>query len=62
MPFDDWQFWVVTMACLIGVCAVLRPFLPRKQKSGCSHCAAGSAASARKRPAKVSLTIEKKRV
>lgn len=62
MPFDDWQFWVVTIAGLVGLCLVVRPLLPSKKRSGCPGCATGSAAMAKKRPTKVSLTVEKKRV
>ena len=34
MPFDDWQFYVVTLAALWGGWAIVRPFLPSREKRG----------------------------
>ncbi len=62
MPFDDWQFWIVTIIGLVGLWKILRTVLPSKNKTGCSHCASGSAAATKKRPTKVSLTVDNKRV
>ena len=63
MPLGDWQFWVVTLLGLGGLYLVIRPFLPRKKKGdGCPTCASGSAAMKKKRPRRVSLTVENKHV
>ena len=32
MPWSDWQFWVVTVAMLIGLWRVFRALVPRKKK------------------------------
>jgi hypothetical protein len=32
MPFDDWQFWLVTLAAMWGVYALVRPFLPWRRR------------------------------
>jgi hypothetical protein len=50
-PWHDWQFWVVTLACLAGFWGVLSPFLPRSGRptDACGGCAAGTAACARQR-------------
>lgn len=32
MPFDDWQFWVVTLAGLWGAWVLTRKMLPRKKR------------------------------
>ena len=60
MPFDDWQFYVVTLVALWGLWALLRPFLPRDRKAepGCPTCASGSAAGRKKR---APLTIHGKK-
>jgi hypothetical protein len=52
MPADDWQFWVVTVLCLIGVGFLARPFLPQR-----NHKRGGKG----QRQKRVHLTIEKKR-
>lgn len=42
VPWNDWQFWVVTAVALGGLGLLLRPLLPRKTgapEPGCSHCA-----------------------
>jgi hypothetical protein len=49
-PWHDWQFWVVTAACLLGLLGIVSPFLPRRGKpaDACGGCATGTAACARK--------------
>jgi hypothetical protein len=54
MPFDNWQFWIVTMIVLIAVYVLIRPFVSRGKKNG-SCC--GSAT----KPKKTNLTIRGKR-
>lgn len=71
IPYDDWQFWVVTVAMLLGAYVMVRPFLPRRGGEAgnggggggsCPHCAMGGAATKRKsRPGKTRLTIEGQR-
>lgn len=60
MPIGDWQFWVVTLVAAVGLWKIVRMLWPKKRTSGCSHCASGSAASVKKRPTKVSLTVDRK--
>jgi hypothetical protein len=50
LPWHDWQFWVVTVACAGGVWSIVSPFVPRrgKPKEICGGCASGAAACARK--------------
>lgn len=31
MPIGDWQFWIVTAACVVGLIVVVRPFFPRRK-------------------------------
>lgn len=47
LPWNDWQFWVVTLACAWGAWAVARPFVgmwKRRDTSeaascpGCNRC------------------------
>ena len=62
MPIGDWQFWIVTLAGLLGLWLIVKPFMPRRSKqTGCAHCASGTAASRKKRGAKVSLTVNNSR-
>jgi hypothetical protein len=52
VPVTDWQFWVVTVAALGGVLALLRTVWPDRKKKpdgACPHCASGSAACAGKK-------------
>lgn len=35
MPYADWQFWLVTLLCLIALYVLVRPFLPAGQKNKC---------------------------
>jgi len=49
MPFDDWQFYVVTAAGLWGVWAVVRPFIPDRNRPGCPGCDTGTSRSRSKR-------------
>jgi len=62
MPIGDWQFWIVTLVAGLGLWKLVRTFWPKRKTTGCTHCASGSAASAKKRPSKVSLTIDNRRV
>jgi hypothetical protein len=63
MPWNDWQFWLVSLLAVWGLWVLARPFLPRKRaasaSTSCPNCASGSAAA---KPRRVALTIEKKRV
>ena len=39
MPWNDWQFWIVTLAALLAVFAVARPLLPaRGRRRACPGC------------------------
>jgi hypothetical protein len=31
LPFDDWQFYVVSLVVLAGAWLLVRPFLPRRR-------------------------------
>ena len=53
MPYDDWQFYVVTLAALAGAWLVVRPFLGSKKEGGCPSCS-----STKTRPKKTKLTID----
>ncbi len=36
MPFESWQFWLVTIIVLMAVFVLVRPFIPGgKKKSSC---------------------------
>ncbi len=63
MPYDDWQFWVVTLLAIGGLAMVIRPLLPRrKDDPRCGSCPTGSAASDPSVGKKTTLTIEGRRV
>ncbi len=53
MNWSDWQFWLVTLAALLGLWAVVRQLLPAqgKEEPPCAHCslAAGVRAAADKK-------------
>ena len=54
MPYDDWQFYVVTLAALAGAWLIVRPFLgSRKGSGGCPSCSDGKT-----RPKRTKLTID----
>lgn len=60
MPWTDWQFWVVTVAAVVGVAFIVRPMLPsRTKKSGaaCPGCSSGKAAM---KPRRAQLTVSAK--
>jgi hypothetical protein len=42
LPFDDWQFYVVSAVVLAGVWMAVRPFLPRRWPCARSCPGAGS--------------------
>ena len=50
MPWNDWQFYVVTVAAFWGAWMLLRQFFPKSDPDGpaCGACATGSAACAKK--------------
>jgi len=61
IPYDNWQFWVVTVIALWAGYTVIRPFLSRpgnKQEDtpACPHCSSGKAAS--KKAKKTRLTVD----
>lgn len=59
LPFDDWQFYIVTAAFGCALWLIIRPLLPRKDAaSGCPSCADGGS----KRSRKTGLTVEGRRV
>ena len=61
MPWDDWQFWIVTILALGGLLLVVRPLLPsRRGAERCGSCPSGSSDS--KRGKRTSLTVEGRRV
>ncbi|MEY3025346.1 MAG: hypothetical protein RL136_1914 [Planctomycetota bacterium] len=64
IPYDDWQFWVVSALALGAVWLVVRPLLPkrRSKSAACPGCPSGEAASRPARPKHVDLTIGGKRV
>jgi len=53
MPFESWQFWLVTFIVFLAVYALIRPFISRGKKN--ATCCGGSA-----KPKKTKLTISKK--
>lgn len=57
MPFDDWQFYVVTLVAFVGAVALVRALLPSKKDGpGCPTCVSPST---HKR--KTKLTVEGQR-
>lgn len=60
MPWNDWQFWLVTAAALVAAVLVVRPMLPRKSNDGpaCPGCGPGQAAHKSRR---AQLTVSAKR-
>jgi hypothetical protein len=50
MPIGDWQFWVVTVAAVVGLAAVYRQLRPR---------GSGGRGGAARGP-KVDLTVERR--
>jgi hypothetical protein len=54
LPFDQWQFYVVTAVAMLGLWALVRPFL-RRSTGGCHGCG-----SAPRRVRRTPLTIEKR--
>lgn len=60
LPLDDWQFYVVSAACIAAVWLIVRPLLPRGGGSpSCSNC--GDVASSRRRRG-IAITHEGKQV
>lgn len=46
MPWSDWQFWLVTLASVWGLWALVRQLLPKRRSDGvvaCSSCSVGTA-------------------
>jgi len=64
IPFDDWQFWVVTALAASAVWLVASPFLPKRRKPGaaCPGCPGGEDPAKPPRPKQVDLTIGGRRV
>jgi hypothetical protein len=63
MPWNDWQFWVVTLAALVAIAMVLKPLLPWGGSRGrtakpCSTCPSAEPAAAKR----TTLTLGGKRV
>lgn len=48
MPWLDWQFWLVSVAAVWGLWALVRQLTPRRGRNEppCSTCAVGTAAQA----------------
>jgi len=60
IPLGDWQFYAVSLATAWGLWALIRPFLPARDKiGGCPGCGPGKA---KKRSPRSRLTVEGKRV
>ncbi len=39
MPWNDWQFWVVTAGAAFGLWMLIRPFLQQRDpEAGCHGC------------------------
>lgn len=53
MPFESWQFWIVTLIVLLAVYVLIRPFITRGKKN--ASCCGGLA-----KPKKTKLTIRGK--
>ena len=53
LPFDQWQFYVVTAVAVLGLWALVRPFL-RRSTGGCHGCG-----SAPRRKRRTQLTIDR---
>ena len=48
LPWNDWQFWTVTLVAAWGGWIVVKQFLPRRDNSpACGTCASGAAACAK---------------
>jgi len=63
MPYDDWQFWVVTLLAVGGLALVIRPLLPRRKGNvGCGTCPTAGSAADPSVGKKTTLTIEGRRV
>ena len=59
LPLDDWQFYVVTAAFLLGLWLIVQTLRPRRGgSSACPTCPSSGTA----RPQKTGLTVEGKRV
>lgn len=63
MPWNDWQFWVVTVLALGGLALVLRPLLPSRSNSGrCGTCPSGTKSKDPSVGKRTTLTVEGRRV
>lgn len=63
MPFDDWQFWVVTLVALGGLVLVIRPLLPKKNAApGCGTCPTAGKSGDPTVGKKTTLTVEGRRI
>lgn len=47
MPWNDLQFWIVTVAAMFSVWVLIKPWLRRSKGPACGSCASGSAACAK---------------
>lgn len=55
-PVDNWQFWVVSAAAVVGVFMVLKPWWPWRKSEGCDSC---GSKSTRQRAPRVRLTLKR---
>lgn len=63
MPWNDWQFWVVTVLALGGLVLVLRPLLPSRSSNGrCGTCPSGTKSKDPSVGKRTTLTVEGRRV
>ncbi|MFO0894548.1 MAG: hypothetical protein U0574_06275 [Phycisphaerales bacterium] len=59
IPWQDWQFWVVTALALAGGWVVIRPLLPRRGRGpACPGCGPGGGTQERR----ATLTVDGRRV
>ena len=59
LPFNQWQFYVVSAVALAALWLLVRPFL-RRSTGGCGGCGSASSSSARRERA-TPLTIDGRR-
>ncbi len=62
IPWHDWQFWTVSIAALVALGLVVRPFLPSRRAGRsakpCATCPSGEPKDSRR----TTLTLGGKRI
>jgi hypothetical protein len=65
MPWNDWQFWIVSALAIGGLWIVMRTIVPARRRRAvedpaCPNCASGGASSRPPRR-RVQLTIDRRK-